>query len=405
MIIYRSPLWDKLGQLLVIALAFMIPISTCATTLLMMSIVLCWLCGPNQSLKRNILLHHPLMGWIYLLVLLTVIGITYSLGDSVSIRRGLIDGLRLGLIPILLYFYQPKSVSRFALWAFTGAMILTLILAYLKVYGGLPIGLKYTTGAIFKSHIKTSFFMAIAVFFIANECKNTKRYRLPLIILSGLMIYYLLFMSMGRIGYITLVLCLLMLSWQWYRVKGILWASLLAVVLMMGAYFTSSVFSERINLLSQDLDFYHQGGRLIESSLGSRLQFAKSSMSLITENPILGSGTGSFGAVYAQKHQGENTLLTDNPHNEYLRIGVELGFLGIVCLLFLFYRQWKLGALLPQEYRHLNQGVLLTFVLGCLFNSWLKDFTEAYFYCVMTAIFFGALPLPQRQSSLKATMH
>ncbi len=398
--------WDKVGQFSVIALAFFIPISTFLTGVFALSACVAWLCGTDMSKKRNILLHHPLVGWIYALILLSLLGMTYTIASRKSACDAMIDILRLGLIPILLYFYQPKKIARLALWAFAIAMIITLMLAFLKVYAGLPIGLKYTTGAIFKSHIKTSFFMAIAAFFLAVQMRKMVKWRLALGVVIALMIYYLFFMSVGRIGHFSILVCLLTLAWQWYRFKGLGWATLLASVLVFGAYFTSDVFSQRIDLLSQDLDFYYQGGRLLESSLGSRLQFAQTSLHLIAEKPILGWGTGSFGQAYASHYAGKETLLSDNPHNEYLRLGVELGLLGTILLMLLFYRQWRLAQKLNDDIRGFCQGILLTFILGCLLNSWLKDFTEGYFYCVMTSICFASIALPEKRLSLiRATYH
>ncbi|MBN9286591.1 MAG: hypothetical protein BGO43_06080 [Gammaproteobacteria bacterium 39-13] len=398
--------WDKIGQVAAISLAFVIPISTALTSIFAGLVLLSWLLGPNQTEKRRILCHHPLVGWLYPLVILTLLGIFYSSGDPQNIRHSVGDGLRLCFIPIFIYCYQSKVVSKAALWAFASAMILTLILAFLKVYAGLPIGLKYTTGAVFKSHIKTSYFMAIAAFFLAFQLPYVaKQYRLILCVIISLMIFYLLFMSVGRIGYITLVACLLAMAWQKSRVKGLVVASMMAVVMVIGAYTTSNVFHDRINLLAQDLDFYHQGGRLLESSLGSRIQFALTSTSLLFERPFFGWGTGGFEAAYAKFHEGEATLFTDNPHNEYLLKGVEFGLVGLCFLLLLFYKQWRLSTQIPIELRGFYQGVLLTFVIGCFLNSWLKDSAEGYFFCVMTAICFAALPLSVQPKLVKATLH
>ncbi len=398
--------WDTIGQGAAIGFALFLPISTALTSYVVGIIIGAWILGPHQAEKRRLIFNHPLSGWIFALMILTLVGVFYSQGDNDTIRRNMLNGLRIGVIPILIYFYQNKIVSKLALWAFAFSMVITLILAFLKVYADFPIGLKYTTGAIFKSHIKTSYFMAIAAFFLSIQLKTVKRqYRAALAILIGLMVYYLLFMNVGRIGYLTLITCLLLLAWQSYRLKGVLWAGLIAIAMIGGAYFTSSVFSDRVNLLSQDLDFYHEGGRLLESSLGSRLQFAQASFQLFTEKPLLGWGTGGYSAAYAKLFENETTLLTDNPHNEYCRIGVELGFLGLGLLLILFYQQWRLSRQLSPDIRGFCQGILLTFMLGCLLNSWLKDFAEGYFYCLMTAICFAGIPIPSHKVLVKATLH
>jgi O-antigen ligase len=394
-----SPI-DKIGQVAAIALAFAIPISTTLTTIMASIVLMAWGFGGNWQQKKEILCHHPVTKWMYPLIILTFIGITYSSGDGKSIYRSLFDSCRLLFIPVLIYFFQDKKVARLALWSFVGAMGITLVLAFLKIYAGFPIGLKYPAGAIFKSHIKTSFFMAMAAFFLAFELKQIQSHRFLIFLVVIAMAYYLLFMSVGRIGYITFVLCLCFLAWHWYRLKGLMLASVIALVTIGTAYLVSDLFADRINLLAQDLDLYHQGGRLLESSLGSRIQFAKTSSALISERPFWGWGTGSFAEAYATMHQGEETLLTDNPHNEFLRVGVELGGAGLILLIMLFLWQWRLSKYLPKETQGLCRGILLAFIVGCLINSWLKDFTEGYFYCLMMAVFFSALPIAKKSPKL-----
>lgn len=402
---WNKSLWDKLGQYSVIALAFAIPISTAMTSVLAMLTLIAWLLGPHFREKREILVHHPLVQWIYPLIILSIVGIFYSPSDSYSIRHGMNDSLRLALIPVFIYFLQNKKIAQWVLWSFIAAMVLTLLLSFLKVYAGLPIGLKFNLGAVFKSHIKTSFFMAMAAFFLATYARESKRHRYISIVVVVLMIYYLLCMSFGRIGYITLVIGTILFAWQGYRLKGILVACALSMVMVLAAYGTSDIFSQRINALSKDIDLYQEGGRLIESSLGSRIAFATASLHLIKEHPILGWGTGSFGVAYAKAHENVITLLTDNPHNEYLRIGVEFGILGLIFLLLLFYQQWQLSKKLPLSIRNLSQAILITFVVGCFLNSWLKDFTESYFYCVMTAFCFAWLPLSQNEKPIISPVH
>lgn len=398
--------WDKLGQSAAIALALVLPLSTALTSICIGLVLLTWILGPHRDRKQAIFFRHPLVVWLYPLFFISLLGATYSIADNKVMYRNICDTLRLGLIPVLIYFYQPKEIAQKALWAFAGAMVFTLLFAFLKVYGGLPIGLKYTTGAVFKSHIKTSFFMAIAAFFLAFQVPRVRlSYRCVLIPIVLLMVYYLFFMSVGRIGYITLITCLLILAWHWAGLKGFLISILVSMGLLMGAYYASPVFHARISLLTQDLDFYHQGGRLLESSLGSRITFADTSYDLILQKPVLGWGLGSYGDAYAQSHAGEKTLLTDNPHNEYLRIGVELGLLGLLSLLMLFYQQLRLARDLPSSIRGFCQGVLLTFMLGCFLNSWLRDSAEGYFYCLMTAILYASCPLPQKERLVKATVH
>lgn len=400
----RSP-WDQIGQGAAIALAFAIPVSTALTSLLAIIVLLTWAVGPNQTEKWQILRYHPLLKWIYLLIVLAFVGALYSEGSAKAIRHGLVDALRLALIPMLLYYYQPKKIAETAIWAFVFAMVLTLILGFLKLYADFPIGLKYTVGAVFKSHIKTSYFMAIAAFFLLSQIKETSSNRRWLIAGAVLMIYYLFFMSIGRIGYLSILILAAILAWEQYRIKGVVIATAVVGVGLGVIVLFSSVFADRLLLLSQDLVVYQQGGDLQASSLGSRLAFAKDSITLIQAHPWFGTGTGSFGAVFASLPTLSTRLYTDNPHNEFLRMGVEYGVLGMLLLSMLFYRQWQLCQKMDPKTRLRWQGILLTFIVGCLFNSWISDSAEGYFFCVMTAICFGSMPLMVPQPVSKAVIH
>jgi hypothetical protein len=352
-----------------------------------------WILGPHRDQKWEIIRSHPLLIGIYPLMGLALVGALYSYADPRSLRHGFLDALRLGMIPLLLYFYRSEKIAKAALGAFIGAMVLTLVLAFLKVYADFPIGLKFTTGAVFRSHIKTSYFMGMAAFFLALLIKQNPHHRGLLLGLIGGMIYYLFFMNMGRIGYITVLSCGAVLAWQTYQLKGLTIATGLGTLLLLGAYFFSDIFYDRIHLLARDLDVYQHGGDLLASSLGSRISFAMDSVALMKAHPFLGYGTGSFGTAYGLLPQGPDRIFTDNPHNAFLLMGVEFGAIGIGLLLLFFFHQWRLGRYLRLEARQLWQGFFLTFVLGCFINSWLKDSPEAYFYCVITALCFAQVPL------------
>lgn len=399
---YFRASWDQIGQLGAVVLAFMIPVSTSLTSLWTGILLLAWFSPDNKRLKRAIFWHHPLSASMLALGALTILGGCYSIGDPKSIWHACVDVLRLGLIPLLLYYYQDPRIARYALGAFIGAMGLTLVLGFLKVHADFPIGLKYTVGAVFKSHIKTSFFMAMAVFFLALQAVQHPRFRLAYGVLIGAMIYYLFFLSIGRVGVIALGICLGVFAWYHFKVKGLLIAGALGLITLIGAYFSSDLFYNRINLLSQDLDIYLQGGNLAASSLGSRLSFMQDSLSLYFQHPWVGSGTGSFAVAYANNLQDQASLLTDNPHNQYLLTAVELGAVGLGGLLLMFSQQWRLARVLSAEQRCLCHGVLLTFFVGCFLNSWLKDFTEAYFYCFMVALCFARFPFVVKEINKKA---
>ena len=94
-------------------------------------------------------------------------------------------------------------------------------------------------------------------------------------------------------------------------------------------------------------------------------------------------------------------MATVNPHNEYLLLTVQTGVIGLACLLFLFFRQWRSAVLLetPQD-RHLARGLVLTFVIGCLFNSLLIDHTEGLLFAWMSGLVFVTIATEKRSAAV-----
>ena len=73
-----------------------------------------------------------------------------------------------------------------------------------------------------------------------------------------------------------------------------------------------------------------------------RYVFIKESIDKIIKKPILGYGTGSFGTIF--KNEVKSGHVCDKhttPHNQYLYVWFELGILGLLLLLSIFYHQIK----------------------------------------------------------------
>jgi O-antigen ligase len=71
------------------------------------------------------------------------------------------------------------------------------------------------------------------------------------------------------------------------------------------------------------------------ASAHSRIENAKFSMEKINQNPFWGYGVGSY--AYEKKHMD----ILDYPHNLFLEVWFELGYLPLLIFLFLFYRIYK----------------------------------------------------------------
>jgi len=124
-----------------------------------------------------------------------------------------------------------------------------------------------------------------------------------------------------------------------------------------------------------------------------RLEFYRNTLVLIREHPVLGVGTGGFVRAYAEKVVGTEVAPTRNPHNQYLLTTTEVGLAGLALLLFLFAQQWRYAARLADEQsRTLARALLLTIMIGSLFNSLLIDHVESLLFAWLSGLLFAALP-------------
>jgi len=173
---------------------------------------------------------------------------------------------------------------------------------------------------------------------------------------------------------------------QMFRWKGVIIAMIILPLLFLSAYYSSITFKVYVSAIVTDIQAYRQHNEI--SSVGERYNFSKNSLELIAKRPLLGYGTGSFKYAYTTLKPTPVTL-TNNPHNEYMHIGVQFGVLGILLLCFMFGFQFWQSRYLPQDMRFLAQAIILAIAIGSLANSWLLDSVEGNLYVYFIALCFA----------------
>ena len=174
-----------------------------------------------------------------------------------------------------------------------------------------------------------------------------------------------------------------------YLVQRLSWKmwlpALLLVMIAIGVtYNTSSNFSTRVDEAIQEVETYQADAS--RTSLGMRFDWWRNSLQLIAEKPFLGHGVGSFRTVQGKLIEGSETQSTDNPHNEYLFLGVQGGLVAMALFVALLLSQLFLSLRLPSVKRYVLQGVVLAMAVGCLMNSFLFDSHPGHFYGILSAI-------------------
>jgi len=376
------------SRICVILVAFSLPLSTALTNIfLLLAIVLNVLAG-NWSAQYQLIARNRTAVLFLSFFALFVIGVFYSVAPFHDAFKMLLKYDKLIFAVLLLPLFVEVQVRRYAIYAFILAMILTMILSYSTTFGWLTLHGGLGAPAVFKGHIAASFLLAMAAYFFAYFYLNNKKYRWLWGVLFLIAVHNVLFLSMGRAGYVVFGALMMLLLWQHYGWKGLWSAIMIVTVLGCVTFFISNNFRTRLESIVSDVHAFSQGQDY--SSVGLRLEFVQNSLKLIKERPILGYGTGSFTQEYATL-KPKSGISTTNPHNEYLNVTVQLGLVGLLLLLCLFYVQWRDSRLLPRDMQCFVQAIIVAIAVGCFANSWLMDTTEGHFYIYFMALAFASL--------------
>jgi O-antigen ligase len=383
----------------VIALGLSIPVSVALDNILISLIAILWLLGGDLRGKIAVVRQNPVAGSALLLFGLLAIGTLYGSSGSGTLLK-YIDLL---FIPIFLTFFQDIKTRERALLAFCIAAVASVAVSHLDYLHllppnpWLPLSPLYATG--FKHPITHGLIVALSAYLFALRARDEKNktLRIGYIALALLAAHNVVFMNWGRTGYLVLAILFLYFFVATFGRRGLVLFIAIAGVTILTAYAASTTFHQRVNDVARQFMAWKPGqpAKPTDDSVGDRLEFYVNSLKLIREHPLFGSGTGSFQAEYARIVADQNMLATVNPHNEYLLIAVQIGLIGLASLLYLFYREWRYaGELDAPFYRDLARGLVLTFIIGCLFNSLLLDHTEGLLFAWLSALVFAAPAKP-----------
>lgn len=393
---------------LVVLVGFSVPISVALDNVLLALILL----GVLASLRSisGIVRSHPIAHAAMLLFVILVMAMVYGTTpwmDALSVVGKYVD---LIFVPIFIYFLVRGGYRRRARYAYLAAMAITLFLSYLvglQLIEPMAWMNQYTTPNnpfIFHSHITQNNMMVFAIFLALLESRDavTRTARIGWGMFALLGAINILFMVQGRTGYLILLALLGWFVWvtlarhrhargrAWgWRHGVIILSATLAVVL--AAYHLSSRLHERVALAISEYQAWSPGqGK--DTSTGQRLDFYYNTLQIVRDHPFVGVGTGGFPAAFKQQVQGTDVLLTSNPHNEYLLIAAQAGLIGLALLLYLFYMLWRYAPLLPSPLEQdAARGLVLAYMVNCMFNSALHDHADGLLFAFMTAVLFAGL--------------
>ena len=394
-----------------IALGFAIPISTAASnTLLGLTLVFFMLSGGYRA-KLQAIVSNPLALATLAFCAAVLLGCAYGLGSMADKKHYLVKYLSLLAIPLLVPLFATQRHRVYALAAFCAAMLLTLLISlllWLDWLSWLPPELIAAIGeardpeypithnaVVFKLSITHGFLMAIAAYLLMLAARHAVSVGLRRVAwlcgaLAALAAANVLFMIIGRTGYVVLAVLGCYFFASRFGKRGMLLAIVAMTVVGAAVYQWSGTFHSRADKAIAEASSWQQG-KGDKTSIGLRFDYYTNALGIIREHPLLGVGTGGFAAAYDERVKDTAMARSNNPHNQYLLITAQLGVFGLALLLGLYAIYWRQAGRLTPPFQQIARGVLLAFLVGNLFNSFMLDFSERMFFAWISGVLLAEL--------------
>lgn len=383
---------EDIAQRLAVVVVFLLVFPTALVNLAVLLLLIAFFLPGKFAGKWERLHFDPVVRSALLLLALFVISLLYTplgFADAVSYLNKYHELL---LLPMMMAVVESAYWKKVAYYAFLLAITLMVGLSYAMYLGWLPPGPPGQEWVPLTSRIFYGFALAYAVYLMIHHAvqATTFKHRMLWLLLACVSAFDLLFLISGRTGHVIMLCLLALLWWQyWRQIRSLPYWPLLLLGVMASCVLVLTT-SPALHGRQQDVELAWTAPE--SSSIGQRLIFWETSLHVIADHPLMGTGVGSFAQVYAGHNREHPDLYADNPHNEYLLIATQLGVVGLAAFIGLLVVQYRASARLPSRYRYAAQGLVVAMAVGCLFNSFLRDHGEGHLFAIFAGLLFAPVP-------------
>lgn len=379
---------------------FFILISSAATNIFIILSVISslYLCIKNSDYK--ILIKENFFKVSIILYLLLVLSCIYTIGDAEQIFDVLKKYIKFLYIPFLFYgLYVMNNDKKIINFFITGCTFI-LFMSYLKYFSIIDFDSFYrflheinigdtkekiinSNTSIFQHYIIQGIVLSFYSYLCLIKAFTERSYMFYF--LSFLSFYNVLFMNDSRAAYILILILFLISFFMILKNKKL---KITLLILIASLFFTqfSSNLIERVKVLEVDISLMENNN--FNTSLGLRYIWAKVGINNIYQRPLIGYGAGSFENTSSNFYEKNNIIsyskyVTRNPHNEFISISTQLGFIGLILFIIFHYYLFK-----DSRNNLLNLGIATTVLVSSIFNSAFYDNMLGLFLVLIISILY-----------------
>jgi len=387
----------RLNAGLVALLAFALPLSTSALSILAVLILVVWLVEGGYREKWRTIIANPVAVAVLAYLALFGIGLLWSseLASGLDVLK---KYWKLMLLPIFLTALRWEW-RRVYLGSFVAGMTVAMTITYLAWFGLVhysDVSTTHLTRGTF--HVIYNPLLALAIYLVSHELawgQVRPMVRWPLIGLVCLMIVNM-FITEGRAGQMAFFVLTGLFCLQNFCkniLKGVLILTFCLPAIFAAGYQFSTTFHARVDRACTEIAHCQSNPN---TSVGLRLLFWQNSWEIIKKEPWLGVGTGDFKSAYAEinKRQSPDMEATDNPHNQYVFVLCQLGLLGLLGLLGIFGAQIRHALLRQDGWERVRLAFPLLFLTIMLTESYLIISGTGFLFSLFSAVLYAQKDSP-----------
>lgn len=300
-------------------------------------------------------------------------------------------------LPIFVIFTSvKKEYIKYMVSAFLISMFISEVLSYGIFFewwnfkDKLP---SYPTP--FMNHLQYSMFLAFTALLLLNRAftEDVKIYKF------GYFVYFLivvinLFMNSGRTGQVAFVVAIFIVGFLniKQKIKAFFLMLLLGGAIVYVGYNISPNFNKRVNLIGVEVQKAIQNQKFC-TSIGARFGFWIVGSEIILDNPIIGVGSSdamtSMRSYIDQSHPKKQCIKKyPNYHNDFIQILVQLGLVGGLLYILIFYNIAKIK-IKENQYRNLPIIFVSVYIISSMFENMIHQQFSMLLFTLFVGIFLA----------------
>ena len=327
--------------------AFFVPTLTYANKAFIIPMFLLWILEGNFKYKYKLISSSKFIIVFLLFIIYNYISLFWTVQFDSALDY--INKYKYYLPIIFIYTSMKKEFIKYSIFAFLSGMLISEIITY-GIYLDMwstPYNDTHFKGmpTAFMSHLAYSMFLAFTSLILINKLSFKNGYfKNALIVFYFLFVFVNLLISGGRTGLLSFAVTLLLyLIFYKSTIKSFIMSIVFFALLLSLSYNSIEIFKTRANQATQDINRIVNGN--FKGSFGQRVGLIYVGIEVFKEKPILGWGVkDNFEAIktivvredYKQFKHVYN-VMNQHFHNQYIIYATQLGIVGLVLFLLIFY--------------------------------------------------------------------